>query len=239
MENMILFIYLAFEPIYTAPSLANAYTRDNFITSGFALTGGDLFSLPGLRYAIIQGFTKRWGIEVKHFGQNGYKEISVQFHIFKRKSKKHIISEIWQMFQWDISPALLYLEEGGYVHWGGNLILTGEFSLSHLTTRFSLSNFPGYVRYERLQESMEIQEIYKGSDYQILSRLTLFEEKYLNTGFAIKGKLGNIFLSTGISLSPDILTFGMEIPYNRMNFCLGISSHPQLGISEVITVVYE
>ena len=236
---MILFIYLAFEPIYTAPSLANAYARDNFITSGFALTGGDLFSMPDLRYAIGQCFTERWGIEVKHFGENGYREISMQFHIFKRRSKSHTLTEVLQLFQWDISPALLYLEEGGYVHWGGNLSLAGEFSLSHFTTIFSLLNFPGYIKYERLQESIEIQEIYKATDYQFTSRITLWEEKYLNTGFAVKGELGNIFLSAGISLSPDIFTFGMEIPYNKMNFCIGISSHPQLGISEVITVVYE
>ncbi len=235
---MILFIYLAFEPIYTAPSLANAYTRDNFIASGFSLTGGDLFSFPDMGYVIVQEFRKGWGIEVKHFGQNGYREVSFRFHIFKRKSKFHTITEVLQMFQWDISPALLYLEEGGYVHWGGNLSLTGEFSLSHFTTRFSLRNFPGYIKYERLQESMEMQEIYTGTDYQLTSRITLWEGKIFGTGFAVKGQLGIAYLSMGISLSPNILTFGMEIPYNRMNFCVGISSHPQLGISEAITVAY-
>jgi len=235
---MILFIYLAFEPIYTASSLGSAYIRDDFHSRNFSLTCGDLFSLPEMRYIIIQSYFERYGFEIKHFGKYGYREISMELHILKRRNKLHIISEIFQLLQWDISPALLYLEEGGYIHPGARLSLSGEISISHFTTRISAYNIPGYISYERLQEYVEVQEIYKQKDYAVYTRLTLLEGKSLNAGFAIKSRYGILLLSTGISLFPPIETFGIEIPYKRLKFQIGISSHPQLGLSEAITVIY-
>ncbi len=193
-----------------------------------SVTYQNLYSIPELQTVQLTYSTNIYGLGISHFGSSLYRESKINGALRKEIDKTIFI----------IEPAILYLLQEDE----NNLGLSADFLIGYSIENHGIylkaCNPVSWIRNSSISSELEVCGIYSDEWNKIGIKINFTENWGIGLGFGYEIKFPTFDASLGLLTNPLIPTAGFSFKLSQTKFAIGIQNHPDLGLSETITVNY-
>lgn len=196
--------------------------------NSISVTYQNLYSVPELQTVRLACLSETYGLGISYFGSTLYRESKIS-SIFRKKIDKTVII---------IEPSLLHLLQEDE----DNLGFSTDFLIGHFIENHGIylkaCNIVSWIRNSTIPSELEICGVYSDEWNKIGTKINFTENWGIGLGFGYEIKFPTFNASLGLLTNPLIPTAGFSFNLSRMEFAIGIQNHPDLGLSETITINY-
>lgn len=224
---MFLIIFSLFPPLRTAQETGFG-NIPVLREKSLSVTYQNLYSIPELQTVKINWITNSYGFGISHFGSSFYRESIIESVLKKRIDKTFFI----------IEPSLLHLSQQDKDNLGFSADFLIGLSLSNHDIYFKAFHSISWIRGSTIPSELEICGIYSDNWNKIGAKINFTENWGIGLGFGYEIKFPTFDASLGLLTNPLIPTTGFSFKASNIKFSIGIHNHPDLGLSETITVNY-
>jgi hypothetical protein len=224
---MLLIMLSLFPPLRTAEEFGFgniALAPEN----SFSVTYQNLYSLPELQTVRINWLNVSYGLGISHFGTSFYRELILKGIFIKQIDRTLFLVE----------PSLLNLSQEDQNNFGFSAdFLIGIILVNH-ALYFKAFNPLSWIRNSTIPAELELCGIYNDEWNKIGMKINYLENWGIGLGFGYEIKFPTFNASLGLLTNPLVPTAGFSFKFSKMKFAIGIQNHPDLGLSETLTVNY-
>jgi hypothetical protein len=227
-EDLIFLIILSlFPPLRTAEEFGFGNIAEAPENS-FSVTYQNLYSIPELQTVRINWLNDSYGLGISHFGTSFYRELILEGIFTKQIDKTFFL----------VQPSLLNLSQEDQDNFGFSAdFLIGIILVNH-AIYFKSFNPLSWIRNSTIPAELELCGIYSDEWNKIGIKINFLENWGIGLGFGYEIKFPTFNASLGLLTNPLIPTAGFSFEFSKMKFAIGIQNHPDLGLSETLTVNY-
>jgi hypothetical protein len=224
---MFLIIFSLFPPLRTAEEFGFGNIPE-LPENSLSVTYQNLYSLPELQTVKINWSADSYGLGISHFGTSFYRELILEgLHRIMIEKTFFIIE-----------PSLLYLSQADEDNFGLSVdFLIGIFLVNH-ALYFKACNSLSWIRNSTIPAELELCGIYADEWNKIGVKINFSENWGIGLGFGYEIRFPTFNVSLGLLTNPLVPTAGFSFKFSKMKFAIGIQNHPDLGLSETLTVNY-
>jgi hypothetical protein len=224
---MLLIIFSLFPPLRTAEEVGFGNIAEAPENS-FSVTYQNLYSIPELQTVRINWFNDSYGLGISHFGTSFYRELTLEGIFIKQIDKTFFLVE----------PSLLNLSQEDQNNLGFSAdFLIGIILVNH-ALYFKAFNSLSWIRNGTIPAELELCGIYGDEWNKVGIKINFLENWGIGLGFGYEIKFPTFNASLGLLTNPLVPTAGFSFEFSKMKFAIGIQNHPELGLSETLTVNY-
>ncbi len=224
---MFLIILSLFPPLRTAEEFGFG-NIPGLPENCLSVTYQNLYSLPELQTVRINWLNDSYGLGISHFGTSFYRELILEGIFIKQIDKTFFLVE----------PSLLNLSQEDQDNFGFSAdFLIGIVLVNH-TLYFKAFNPLSWIKNSSIPAELELCGIYADEWNKIGVKINFLENWGIGLGFGYEIKFPTFNASLGLLTNPLIPTAGFSFKFSKMKFAIGIQNHPDLGLSETLTVNY-
>jgi len=224
---MLLIIISLFPPLRTAEEYGFGNIPE-LPEKSASVTYQNLYSVSELQTVKLDWLTDLYGIGLLHFGSSLYRESKIS-GILRKKVEETILI---------IEPSILYLFQEDQDNLGFSLDFLLAFSLENHEIYIKAYNPISWIRNSTISSELEACGIYSDEWNKIGIKINFTENWGIGLGFGYEIKFPTFNASLGLLTNPLIPTVGFSFKLSQTKFAIGIQNHPDLGLSETITVNY-
>lgn len=222
---MFLIIFSLFPPLRAAEEFGFGNIPDEPENS-FSVTYQNLYALPELQTVKIDWLNGFYGLGISHFGTSFYRELTLECIFIKKIDKTFFI----------IEPAFLNLSQEDEDNLGFSTNFLIGVSLSNHSILLRAFHPVSWIRNSTIPSKIELCGVYQDQWNKIGIKLHFTENWGMGLGFGYEIKFPTFNASLGLLTNPLIPTAGFSFEFSDMKFAIGIQNHPDLGLSQTITV---
>lgn len=193
-----------------------------------AVTYQNLYSIPELQTEKLTWINGIYGLGISHFGSSLYRESKISGILIKKTDKTIFM----------IEPSILYLLQEDEDNLGFSADFLIGFPIERHSIYLKASNPVSWIRNSSIPCELEVCGIYSDEWNKIGIKVNFTENWGIGLGFGYEIRFPTFNASLGLVTNPLIPTAGFSFRFSKMKFSIGIQNHPELGISETITINY-